>query len=176
MKRVFCLGLFLMCFAHAKRDKIIDSVSPTPYDLIGKKAPEFELPGIQDTSKKLSDFNGKWRVLLLEHDIFHNGVQSKYLQELSGWLKKQNTEIIFISAQSVEDITYFSNLINNVYTFLSDRDRKIANLYFIKMDKPTIIIIDDKGLVKEVLTSSWAEYILVELMLFFIRKSYPDDL
>jgi len=155
------------CIEQTRR---IDSIPATPFDLTGREAPLFQLSDEHGILHSLTDYQGKWCILLFLPDDSEYYKFSRYFNEAYGWLKGQNVEIVGIAKEPVKEIAKNKQLFEIKYPLLSDESSKIAQQYFIKNNDFVAVVIDDKGMVQRVMKKSWAEEYLIELLLFFIKK------
>ena len=103
---------------------------------IGDIAPEFNLTGINSLNKKkkewsLDYFKDKWLILYFYPKDFTAGctIEAKGFSTLMVEFKKNNAEIVGISADSDESHDSFCNEKSINYTLLSDPDGTVSKKY-----------------------------------------------
>ena len=103
---------------------------------IGDTAPGFNLQGVNLTNKdkkewSLKDFQGKWVVLYFYPKDFTTGctLEAKGFTSLNNQFKKNNSEIIGISADNEDSHDSFCNEKSINYTLLSDPNGIVSDKY-----------------------------------------------
>ncbi len=158
-KGLFALiALFLLCAARqfeAYEGELAASkpFSSPPIDLqVGQKAPAFTLPGPNETSISLADFQGSQHVLL----VFYRGSWCPYcvshledVQNLFPVLRRYNVQLLAISPQSDKKSIELNERFQTPYVFLADRDLAVAGSYGIKKNRklphPAVFLIGKDG-------------------------------
>ncbi len=121
---------------------------------VGDRAPEFELPGTNDTTHSLADFVGKPLVL-----VFYPGddtpVCTRQLNSYNDGLERfaeLDAQVLGISAQSVSSHDTFANKHGFSFPLLADVDKEVAGRYGtlgpIGFPRRSVFIIDANGIVR----------------------------
>ena len=103
---------------------------------VGDSAPEFELNGVNikyknKTTWNLNDFKNKWLILYFYPKDFTAGctIEAKGFSDLAYKFKKNNAEIVGISADTEESHDSFCNSKSISYTLLSDKNGTVSEKY-----------------------------------------------
>ena len=125
---------------------------------INQPAPEFTLPtNTGDGKVALSDYRGKWVVLYFYPKDFTSGCTleaRRFQQDLPKYLDK-NTQILGVSADSVDSHAKFCDSEGLKFPLLADTDGQVSKAYgswlgFLSMRHT--FIIDPDGIMREVFT------------------------
>jgi thioredoxin-dependent peroxiredoxin len=130
---------------------------------VGDTAPDFTLPSTEGKEISLKDFIGKKVVLYFYPKDMTPGCTTEAcsFRDNYVYIKKQKTEIIGISADSVASHQKFVGKYNLPFMLLSDPDKKISELYgvwkkkslygklFFGIERSTFII-DEHGKIKAI--------------------------
>lgn len=154
-RRTFLGVVFTCCFA------ILAWFAPAALALGGKipllnqPAPEFTLPtNTGDGKVALSDFRGKWVVLYFYPQDFTAGCTleaRRFQQDLPKYLAK-NTEIIGVSADSVDSHAEFCDSENLRFPLLTDTTGEVSKAYgswLGQVSKRNSFLIDPDGILRE---------------------------
>jgi peroxiredoxin Q/BCP len=127
---------------------------------IGDRAPEFTLQSSTGENISLSQFLGKKNVVLFFYPRDEGPTCCKEVEAFRDnyeAFKENNSEVIGISAQSVESHKRFASHHNLQYVLLSDPDNNVRELYGVSstlgVPGRVTFVIDKKGLVKHVYSS-----------------------
>lgn len=156
ISRRTCLRIiFTCCFA------ILTWFAPAAIALGGKipllnqPAPEFTLPtNTGDGKVALSNFRGKWVVLYFYPQDFTAGCTleaRRFQQDLPKYLAK-NTEIIGVSADSVDSHAEFCDSENLRFPLLTDTTGEVSKAYgswLGQVSKRNSFLIDPDGILRE---------------------------
>ncbi|OLP20296.1 peroxiredoxin [Leptolyngbya sp. 'hensonii'] len=122
---------------------------------IGQPAPAFTLPSSTgDGSISLADYRGKWVVLYFYPKDFTSGCTleaRRFQQDLPKYLEK-NTQIIGVSADSVDSHTEFCDSEGLKFPLLSDRGGKVSQAYGSWLGIVSLrhsFLIDPEGILQE---------------------------
>ena len=105
--------------------------------LVGQSAPDFSLKSSTDEVVKLSDYDGKWKVLFFyakdgsptcKRGCLNFKEQYNLFQSLT-----PPVEIIGISEDSIEDHRRFKEELELPFPLLSDPEREVAKAYSVPM-------------------------------------------
>ncbi len=121
---------------------------------VGDRAPDFTLPGTNDTTHSLSDFAGSPLVL-----VFYPGddtpVCTRQLNSYNDGLERfseMDAQVVGISAQSVSSHEKFSDRHGFEFPLLADVDKEVAGRYGtlgpIGFPRRSVFIIDADGIVR----------------------------
>ncbi|MFT4656666.1 MAG: peroxiredoxin Q/BCP [Candidatus Aldehydirespiratoraceae bacterium] len=121
---------------------------------VGDRAPDFTLPGTNDSTHSLADFAGKPLVL-----VFYPGddtpVCTRQLNSYNEGIEQfaeLDAQIVAISAQDVSSHTTFSNKHGFTFPLLADVDKEVAGRYGtlgpIGFPRRSVFIIDPGGVVR----------------------------
>lgn len=132
---------------------------------IGEKAPDFTATNQWGETIRLSDYKGKKIVLFFYPKASTPGCTAEVcnLQENIEKFKKENYQLIGVSADSVEKQLKFSDKNNVEYPLLADVDKKIIEAYGVWGAKKfmgktydgihrTTFIIDENGIIENVIS------------------------
>ncbi len=132
---------------------------------IGEKAPDFSAINQWGETISLSDYKGKKIVLFFYPKASTPGCTAEVcnLQENIEKFKKENFQLIGVSADSVEKQLKFSEKNNIEYPLLADVDKKIIETYGVWGAKKfmgktydgihrTTFIIDENGIIENVIS------------------------
>ncbi len=132
---------------------------------IGEKAPDFSATNQWGETIRLSDYKGKKIVLFFYPKASTPGCTAEVcnLQENIEKFKKENYQLIGVSADSVEKQLKFSDKNNVEYPLLADVDKKIIEAYGVWGAKKfmgktydgihrTTFIIDENGIIENVIS------------------------
>ena len=127
---------------------------------VGETAPDFALPSQNNTMVRLSDFIGKKNVVLYFYPKdFTMGctAEAKAFRESYQAFQDSNTEVIGVSADSVETHQRFSRQCELPFSLLSDATKKVRELYSVNsvlgISARVTFVIDTKGKVRFVFSS-----------------------
>lgn len=127
---------------------------------IGDKAPDFTLPSNTDKDITLSQFFGKKNIVLFFYPRDEGPTCIKEAQTFRDNIedfKNRNTQIIGVSAQSVESHKQFASHHNLPYILLSDSDNSVRKLYGVTstlgIPGRATFVIDTKVIVKHIFVS-----------------------
>ena len=127
---------------------------------IGDIAPNFTLQSNIGEAVSLSQFLGKKNVVLFFYPRDEGPTcckEAEAFRDNYEAFKDSNSEVIGISAQSVESHKSFANNHNLQYVLLSDADNTIRKLYGVTstlgIPGRVTFVIDKKGIVKHVFSS-----------------------
>jgi len=158
MSRRTFLGAFVACCLALAT---FFSFTPAAFALGGKlpelnqAAPEFTLPtNTGEGQISLSDYRGKWVVAYFYPKDFTSGCTieaQRFQQDLPSYVAK-NTQILGISADSVDSHAKFCDSEGLKFPLLSDTDGKVSKAYgswigFVSMRHT--FIIDPQGILRE---------------------------
>jgi len=156
-RRTFLTAVFTCCFA------ILSWVNFAPeaialggkLPVIDRPAPEFILPtNTGDGEVSLSDLRGKWVVLYFYPKDFTAGCTleaRRFQQDLPKYLEK-NTQIIGVSADSVDSHAEFCDSEGLKFPLLADTEGKVSKAYGSWMSFVSLrhtYIIDPEGILRE---------------------------
>jgi len=121
---------------------------------VGDRAPDFTLPGTNESTHSLSDFAGKPLVL-----VFYPGddtpVCTRQLNSYNEGLEQfaeLDAQVVGISAQDVESHDAFSDKHGFQFPLLADVDKEVAGRYGtlgpIGFPRRSVFIIDSDGIVR----------------------------
>jgi len=123
----------------------------------GQEAPDFEAESSRGKIK-LSSLRGKRVVLYFYPKAFTPGCtrELQRFTELYEEFKKNNTEVIGVSVDSLNTQKNFSEKYNSAFPLISDKEKQIVNTYGVINEKGTsaqriTFIIDESGKIIEVL-------------------------
>lgn len=125
---------------------------------LNQLAPEFTLPTNTGNGKvSLSDFRGKWIVLYFYPKDFTSGCTleaRRFQQDLPNYIEK-NTQIVGVSADTVNSHAKFCNSEGLKFPLLADTEGKVSKTYgswigFVSTRHT--FIIDPKGILRETFT------------------------
>jgi peroxiredoxin Q/BCP len=125
---------------------------------VGEKAPDFALPSQSKEMVRLSDFLGKNVVLYFYPKDFTAGctAEAKAFRESYQTFYDNNTEVIGVSADSVETHELFAQKCGLPFKLLSDTTKKVREMYgatsLIGPGRVTYVI-DSKGTVRFIFNS-----------------------
>ncbi|MBD2741671.1 peroxiredoxin [Coleofasciculus sp. FACHB-1120] len=159
-RRIFLNTLFASFFALITWLSITPSVAALGGKLptVNQSAPEFTLPtNTGDGEVSLSDYRGKWVVLYFYPQDFTSGCTleaRRFQQDLPKYLDK-NTQIIGVSADSVDSHAKFCDSEKLKFPLLADTDGKVSKVYgswigFVSMRHT--FIVDPQGVLRETFT------------------------
>ncbi|MGB3735077.1 MAG: peroxiredoxin [Ilumatobacter sp.] len=121
---------------------------------VGDAAPDFTLPGTNDSTHSLSDYAGKPLVL-----VFYPGddtpVCTRQLNSYNDGLERfveLDAEVVGVSAQSVSSHEKFSDKHGFTFPLLADVDKEVAGRYGtlgpLGFPRRSVFIIDADGIVR----------------------------
>ena len=159
-RRTFVNVLLASCLALIAWFNISPSASALGGKLpsVNQPAPEFSLPTNNgDRELSLSDYRGKWVVLYFYPKDFTSGCTleaRRFQQDLPKYLDK-NTQIIGVSADSVDSHAKFCDSEKLKFPLLADIDGKVSKAYgswigFVSMRHT--FIVDPQGMLRETFT------------------------
>jgi len=109
------------------------SVSVSAHALeIGDLAPDFELPGTDDKTYRLSDYRGKQAVVLAWFPKAHTygcTIECKSLSENGHLIQKFNVAYFMASVDPLADNIGFATATGANFPLLSDEDKSVARAY-----------------------------------------------
>jgi peroxiredoxin Q/BCP len=127
---------------------------------VGEKAPDFSLVSQSGENVKLSDFIGKKNVVLYFYPKdFTMGctAEAKAFKENYGEFTDNNTEVIGVSADSIETHRKFSQECKLPFQLLSDSTKGVRSLYGVNsilgMSGRVTFVIDMNGMIRSVFSS-----------------------
>ncbi len=127
---------------------------------IGDCAPDFTLQSSTGENISLSQFFGKKNVVLFFYPRDEGPTcckEAEAFRDNYEAFKEGNSEVIGISAQSVESHRRFASHHNLQYVLLSDADNNVRKLYGVSstlgVPGRVTFVIDKKGIVKHVFSS-----------------------
>ena len=130
-KIIFSVILFFSLFLNPIRSFSFDFAPE-----IGDLAPDFNLSGINPTNKSKKDwsldyFKNKWLILYFYPKDFTTGctIEAKGFTNLMNEFKRNNAEIVGISADSKDSHDSFCNEKSINYTLLSDPNGIVSKKY-----------------------------------------------
>jgi peroxiredoxin Q/BCP len=126
---------------------------------LNQSAPEFTLPTHTGDGKiSLSDYRGKWVVLYFYPKDFTSGctLEARRFQQDLPKYRAKNTQIIGISADSVDSHAKFCDSEGLKFPLLADTEGKVSKAYgswigFVSLRHS--FIIDPQGMVRETFTN-----------------------
>jgi peroxiredoxin Q/BCP len=125
---------------------------------LNRPAPKFTLPTNNgDGRVSLSDYQGKWVVLYFYPQDFTSGCTleaRRFQQDLPKYIDK-NSQIIGVSADSVDSHAKFCDAEGLKFPLLADTDGSVSKIYGSWMGFFSLrhtFIIDPKGIVRDVFT------------------------
>ena len=127
---------------------------------IGDIAPDFTLQSSTGENISLSQFSGKKNVVLFFYPRDEGPTcckEAEAFRDNYEAFKESNSEVIGISAQSVESHKSFASHHSLQYVLLSDTDNNVRKLYGVTstlgVPGRVTFVIDKKGIVKHVFSS-----------------------
>jgi peroxiredoxin Q/BCP len=120
---------------------------------VGDPAPEFELPGTDDKTYRLSDYRGR-RVILAFYPGDFTAVCTKQFcsyRDQGDKLDALGAEVLGISPQSVESHERFVEEKRLNVPLLADEDKAVARAYGVlagPMVRRAIFVVDEQGIVR----------------------------
>lgn len=159
-RRTFLNILFASCLALAAWFNLTPTASALGGKLpsLNQSAPDFTLPtNTGDGQVSLSDYRGKWVVLYFYPKDFTSGCTieaRRFQQDLPKYLDK-NTQIIGVSADSIDSHAKFCDSEGLKFPLLADIEGKVSKAYgswigFVSMRHT--FIIDPQGTLRETFT------------------------
>ena len=121
---------------------------------VGEPAPDFELPGTDARTYKLSDMRGGWVVLAFYPGDFTPVCTSQFCSYRDGddRLDELGVEVLGISPQSVESHERFVAKHGLTVPLLADEDRGVLRTYGVLAPggvvRRSIFIVDPEGIVR----------------------------
>ena len=120
---------------------------------VGDPAPEFELPGTDDKTYRLSDYRGR-KVILAFYPGDFTAVCTKQFcsyRDQGDKLDSLGAEVLGISPQSVESHERFVEEKRLNVPLLADEDKAVARAYGVlagPMVRRAIFVVDEQGIVR----------------------------
>lgn len=131
--------------------------------MIGSRVPEFILRDENGKMKSLSDFLGNWVILYFYPKDMSPGcsLEAEEFRDHEYEISDLNTDIVGISADSVESHKKFVQNLNLNFTLLSDPDGEVCRLFDVWKEKRmfgeskfgierTTFVIDPEGILRKV--------------------------
>lgn len=160
IRRTFLTALLASCLALIA----LFNFTPSAHALGGKlppmnqAAPEFTLPtNTGDGEVSLSDYRGKWVVLYFYPKDFTSGctLEARRFQQDLPKYRAKNSQILGVSADSVDSHAEFCDSEGLKFPLLADTDGKVSKTYgswlgFLSMRHT--FIIDPQGIIREEFT------------------------
>jgi peroxiredoxin Q/BCP len=121
---------------------------------VGQPAPDFELPGTDSRSYRLSDLRGEWVVLAFYPGDFTPVCTRQFCSYRDGddHLDELGVEMLGISPQSVESHERFREKHNLTVPLLADEEREVLRDYGVLAPggvvRRSIFIVDPEGIVR----------------------------
>ena len=120
----------------------------------GDSAPDFTLSDSEGKTHKLSDYKNQWVLLYFYPKDFTSGCIKEACEFRDNFEKlKKIVKIIGVSADSVESHKKFSEKYTLPFTLLSDKERKVINLYGatgLIFTKRVSFLINPSGIIEKV--------------------------
>ncbi|MFO0703046.1 MAG: thioredoxin-dependent thiol peroxidase [Candidatus Andersenbacteria bacterium] len=130
---------------------------------VGTKAPDFSLPDQDGTTRKLSDYRGKWVLLYFypKDDTPGCTTEACSLRDNLPKFGKSKAVVLGVSVDSVARHKKFVDKYKLPFTLLADEDKMVVNQYNVWQLKKfmgreymgtlrTSFLIDPKGVIKKV--------------------------
>jgi peroxiredoxin Q/BCP len=122
---------------------------------IGQPAPSFQLPDSEGQLRRLDEFHGQWVVLYFYPKDFTSGctIEARRFQKSLDKFRAINTQIIGISADTVDSHRDFCDSEGLKFPLLSDLDGQVSQTYGSWMGDFSLrnsFIIDPEGILQEV--------------------------
>lgn len=159
-RRTFFNILFASCLALVAWFNLSPAASALGGKLpsVNQPAPEFTLPtNTGDRAISLSDYKGKWVVLYFYPKDFTSGctLEARRFQQDLPKYRSKNTQIIGVSADSVDSHAKFCDSEGLKFPLLADVDGKVSKAYgswigYVSMRHT--FIVDPKGILRETYT------------------------
>jgi peroxiredoxin len=119
---------------------------------LGGMAPDFTLPMSAETNARLADLTNNSNVVL----VFYRGywcpfckAQLKDYEGLLPQMEKNNSRLVALSPDSIEDTVKFAKEFDERITFLADTNSEVIREYGLlrdeKLPHPAVIFIDQSG-------------------------------
>ena len=121
---------------------------------VGEAAPDFELPGTESRTYRLSDMRGKWVVLAFYPGDFTPVCTRQFCSYRDGddHLDELGVEVLGISPQSVDSHERFREKHGLTVPLLADEDGEVLRRYGVLvpggMVRRSIFIVDPEGVVR----------------------------
>lgn len=145
-----------------------------PETMLDQKPLGFALKDADYGIRQLSDFEGKWSILLFlpDDDEREQFRHVRYLAQAYEWLKSCGAEIIWVSSYTTHQLQRVKHRFNVPFVVLSDYERDVSRQYDIS--SPThetyaTLILDKKGIVRRVIVEKTPAEHVCETLLFFAR-------
>jgi thioredoxin-dependent peroxiredoxin len=121
---------------------------------VGQAAPDFELPGTESRTYRLSELRGKWVVLAFYPGDFTPVCTRQFCSYRDGddRLDELGVEVLGISPQSVDTHERFRRQHGLTVPLLADEDREVLRRYGVLAPggvvRRSIFIVDPEGVVR----------------------------
>jgi thioredoxin-dependent peroxiredoxin len=121
---------------------------------VGQEAPDFELPGTESRTYRLSELRGQWVVLAFYPGDFTPVCTRQFCSYRDGddRLDELGVEVLGISPQSVETHERFRQEHGLTVPLLADEDREVLRRYGVLAPggvvRRSIFIVDPEGVVR----------------------------
>jgi peroxiredoxin len=145
-----------------------------PETMLDEKPLGFALKDADYSMRKLSDFEGKWSILLFlpDDDEREQYWHIRYLTQAYEWLKSCDAEVIWVSSYTTHQLQRIRHRLNVPFIILSDYERDVSRQYDIS--SPThetyaTLILDKAGIVRRVIVEKTPAEHVLETLLFFAQ-------
>jgi thioredoxin-dependent peroxiredoxin len=160
-RRYFLTSLLAICFTAIAWGNFTSSALAMGGKLpaINKPAPTFTLPTNTGAGKvSLADYAGKWVVLYFYPKDFTSGctLEARRFQQDIAQYQQRTTEIVGVSADTVDSHAKFCDSEGLKFPLLADTDGKISRIYGSWLGVFSMrhsFIIDPKGILRATFTS-----------------------
>jgi thioredoxin-dependent peroxiredoxin len=160
-RRYFLTSLLAICFTAIAWGNFTPSALAMGGKLpaINKPAPTFTLPTNTGAGKvSLADYTGKWVVLYFYPKDFTSGctLEARRFQQDIAQYQQRTTEIVGVSADTVDSHAKFCDSEGLKFPLLADTDGKISRIYGSWLGVFSMrhsFIIDPKGILRATFTS-----------------------
>ncbi len=120
---------------------------------VGDPAPDFELPGTEGKTYKLSDYRGRKVVIAFYPGDFTPTCTKQFCsyRDESDRLDKIGADVLGISPQSVDSHERFTEEKRLNVPLLADEDKSVAKAYGVlagPMVRRAIFVVDEEGIVR----------------------------
>jgi peroxiredoxin len=155
------IGLILLVFAFLV-SCASTAQSPVSSPNVGNYAPDFSIVDVSGNEVRLSDFNGKKKVVLIFYSLYQTSISTirnddvdllKDVQRRIDRIKKLNAEVIAISSMGdQQDVVRMKNALGITFTLIPKPNRKVAEDFGVWNKSgnyaTAIIILDKKGRIR----------------------------